>query len=803
MKIPQLVLTVIGCLMLNAADAQAQKSWNPMELWARKHESYSRALPATPAFTSAEIATQEAEATALMTSIEAACKSGVAQFVIPPGNYRFNGLQPTVLAGLQPTQGRFRIIARGVTFWFARPASDATSTTYGLQLRDCSNITIKGLSIDFDPVTWTQGQVTHIDPRTRQLTVSIDPGYPLAVPGDGAVVQFYHANGRFIPRLPSGLFSESHAEVTDPLLRQVTVTLGKGQLADDLNPINHSVWKNHFFVHTGDCVVLPYRTAWAVDLAGCSAVHIEHTGIYDSPGMGILEDGGQGHNVFDHVRIVRRPGTNRLYACCADGIHSRLMAHGPIIENCEISCNGDDIINLHGYFALVVRQTAPNRFVVASYADQKLQPAQSLSFYRFHQVSRISRTPITSVIPDGNSDDTALAAALAKKLHIILPDGPLRTVTVNSPVICNPGTLINTHADQSAGFVIKNCYFHDSLGRCLLLNGACNGIVANNIWRNIQNGACLHMESWYYLEGPFCHDIIMEQNRWDHCAMGVAPQWSGVRGLLYAGMVPAVNYLRNSEPLYNLTFTGNHIDACGGAAICVSNVRNVQITDNVITRSYMASSLMDNWKPAEDYYQDKLRGEVYVAECSGVTIAGNRTLPPGEDQRPMVQVGKGDTQVVVDGGSENSPQLVKRDLYTLSSGTGKLGLTVAANSVVMRPIDTSHHYAWLVTPMQDGSITISSISATTLYLTLSQDTTGTRLIAAPEATSNAGNERWLVTPCGDGAFRLSPATNASLALTLSTSRNGPSADLTVWNDSSAQQWTLTKSNLDYDIDTNR
>jgi hypothetical protein len=229
----------------------------------------------------------------------------------------------------------------------------------------------------------------------------------------------------------------------------------------------------------------------------------------------------------------------------------------------------------------------------------------------------------------------------------------------------------------------------------------------------------------------------------------------------------------------------------------------VQITNNVITRSYMASSLMDNWKPAEDYYQDILRGEVYVAESSGVTIVGNRMVPAGEDQRPMVQIGKGDTQVVVDGSSENSPQLVKRDLYSLSSGTSKLGITVAANSVVMRPIDASHHYAWLVTPMQDGSVTISSISTTTLYLTLSQDATETRLIAAPEAASNAYNERWLITPCGDGAFRLSPATNASLALTLSTSRSGPSADLTVWNDSSAQQWKLTKSNLDPDIDTNR
>ncbi len=790
-------LVVVGLLLLQGKKVCAQKSWNPMELWARKHESYKRNLPMSPTFTPQQIASQRAAGQGLMTAIQDACAAGSAAYTIPPGNYRFDGLHPTILANLHPASGRFRVIARGVTFWFERPPADAASSTYGLELRNCINVTIKGLSIDFDPVSWTQGKIVHIDTVTHQLTVDIDPGYPMAMPQNGTVIQFFHPNGRYIPRFPTGLFIAQHAEVTNPLLRQVAITMDKGDLTDDLSPLNHSVWKYHDFFHTGDCVVLPYRTAWALNVSNCSRVHVEHVGIYDSPGMGILEDGGAGHNVYDHVRIVRRPGTNRLYACCADGIHSRLTEHGPTIENCEISCNGDDIINLHGYFALVVRQEAPNRLVVASYAGQRIQPGQSLSLYKFHQASLIARTTVVSVTTDNVNADNVAARSLADRLHIILPAGPLRTVTTNSSVACRPGTLMNTHTNQAADFIIKNCYFHDSSGRCLLLNGACNGVVTRNIWRNVEYGTCLHMESWYYLEGAFCHDITIEDNRWDDCDMGLTPQWSGVRGLIYAGMVPAGNYLRYSLPLYNITITGNHINGCGGAAICMSNANEVQITGNVIAHPYAAHRLMNAWQPVNDYYQDTLRDAIYLAECSNVIANTNRVLAPSESiAAPVVQTGRGNRNVVVNGESRSYQQTISRDLYSLAPANSDDELAAQGEKVKLKHVNRKQGYPWLVSPHADGTVTFSSISATTVYLVCSSQPGANSVQALASNKIGVQSRRWLLTKCSTGKYRLSPVYDAALALQVSNTASGPVVSLLPWIGTPAQQWTLAKSNLE-------
>ncbi len=790
------VMVLVGLLMLQGRGATAQKSWNSLELWARKHESYHRGLPASPVFTAQQVAAQVSAASGLMAAIQHACRAGAGDYTIPPGNYRFNGLQPTILANLHPASGRFRVIARGVTFWFARPGADASTTTYGLELKNCVNVTIKGLSIDFDPVTWTQGQIVHINTVTHQMTVAIDQGYPLTLPSDGAVIQFFHSNGRYIPRLPSGLFTDEHAEVSNPLLRQVVVTLGKTDLNDDLNPVNHAIWKYHDFFHTGDCVVLPYRTAWALKLAGCDAVHIEHVGIYDSPGMGILEDGGPGHNVYDHVRIVRRPGTNRLYACCADGIHSRLTEHGPTIENCEISCNGDDIVNLHGYFALVVRQAAPDRIVVASYAEQSIRPGDTLSLYRFHRASRLAPTTVVSTSFDDLPADNSAATALAKRLHVILPNGPLHIVRISSPIACKPGTLINSHTNQAAGFVIKNCYFHDSPGRCLLLNGACNGIVTNNAWRNVQNGVCLHMESWYYLEGPFCHDITLEHNRWDHCDMGAPLQWSGVRGLIYAGMVPAGNYLRTGHPLFNLTIVGNHINHCGGAAICISNARDVQVSDNLISHPYVAASMMSNWQAADDYYQDTINGSIYFAECNGVIANRNRVLQPqASSVLPVVQVGRGGLNVLVNGTSRRFQQPITRDVYKLVLEDTGEDLVASGTAVALRHHQFDNEFAWLVTPVSGGAVTFSSISAITVYLACSREGGVVKVSAASGSSSATHNGRWYITKCRSGKYRISPVDYADLALQGNTRGDQPALVLRPWDGATAQQWSFTKTSL--------
>jgi hypothetical protein len=47
-----------------------------------------------------------------------------------------------------------------------------------LQISDASHVTIRDLTIDYDPLPFTQGTIASFDHTTREIIVNVDPGYP-------------------------------------------------------------------------------------------------------------------------------------------------------------------------------------------------------------------------------------------------------------------------------------------------------------------------------------------------------------------------------------------------------------------------------------------------------------------------------------------------------------------------------------------------------------------------------------------------------------------------------------------------
>ena len=78
---------------------------------------------------------------------------GNRRIVVPPGRYRVSpkNRQHLVLHNLQDTQ----IVADGVEMI-------CTETTRALTIRGCTNVTVRGLVIDYDPLPFTQGRITSL-----------------------------------------------------------------------------------------------------------------------------------------------------------------------------------------------------------------------------------------------------------------------------------------------------------------------------------------------------------------------------------------------------------------------------------------------------------------------------------------------------------------------------------------------------------------------------------------------------------------------------------------------------------------
>ena len=80
--------------------------------------------------------------------VDGAVQAGQKKIVVPPGRYRVtpHDRQHLVLANLHDIE----IVADGVEMI-------CTQTTRAVSIANCSNLTLRGLSVDYDPLPYTQG----------------------------------------------------------------------------------------------------------------------------------------------------------------------------------------------------------------------------------------------------------------------------------------------------------------------------------------------------------------------------------------------------------------------------------------------------------------------------------------------------------------------------------------------------------------------------------------------------------------------------------------------------------------------
>ena len=110
--------------------------------------------------------------------IDQEIKAGTQRIVVPPGRYRVTpkNRQHLVLRGLKDVQ----IIADGVEMI-------CTETTRALTITRCTNVTVRGLVIDYDPLPFTQGRITGFSADKKVLRDRAVRG--LSAGRDGAQLQ--------------------------------------------------------------------------------------------------------------------------------------------------------------------------------------------------------------------------------------------------------------------------------------------------------------------------------------------------------------------------------------------------------------------------------------------------------------------------------------------------------------------------------------------------------------------------------------------------------------------------------------
>jgi len=115
--------------------------------------------------------------------------------------------------------------------------------------------------------------------------------------------------------------------------------------------------------------------------------------------------GGEGGNIYNNFRIVRRPGSDRLMVSNAGGFKSSSLGVGPTIVNSEFSFTADDLIDVNNVIGFVYKEISSTEYILLDPTHifmKKVKPSDVLKFYTFKEMNYIASYTVDSISPINN-----------------------------------------------------------------------------------------------------------------------------------------------------------------------------------------------------------------------------------------------------------------------------------------------------------------------------------------------------------------------------------------------------------------
>ena len=521
--------------------------------------------------------------------IRRAGRNGSGMVRIPPGDYRFPGREGILLENLRDIS----LEAEGATFWFS------SEVTAGVHFRNCRNVRLSGLALDMEELPFLQG--TLLDVGDVRLVIRLEEYFVRRFHGqrdqDHFRLMFLDAAG------------EHEVDNLDFIVPRETLSFdAAGNL---LVPVSEPVarhWRYQLRTpRPGDRIVLGMRHEGGMLLVdGCETMCFEAVTVYASPCFAFYESGhGGGGNSYRRCRLIRRPGTDRLLASAADCFHSMNQHCGPLIEACEFSWAMDDLVNIHGYFHVVVEPLAKDELLIVTPFGTDLPDGTELFFFSAPRGVEKCRAVVVSSRETVGSEEEGLRCIkelYKRKFGIELqsfPGGSFCRIRLDRPVDIESGDFACSYGSCGSGAILRNNHLHDCHVRGILLKAADCRIEGNCIERIALNGIILKPE-FFWLEGPMPRNIVIRGNRLNDCAFG----HTAIAAILVmcGCCAPPSDRITPTINTEKITIADNEISNCNaGPAIAVFNSRNPGFQTTGSTALFRIRLRLEIWTSAADW----------------------------------------------------------------------------------------------------------------------------------------------------------------------------------------------------------
>jgi len=491
--------------------------------------------------------------------IDQQLEAGHSRIVVPPGRYRVTprNREHLALRGLKDIQ----IIADGVEMI-------CTETTRALTINRCTNVTLRGLVIDYDPLPFTQGRITGFSADKKIHEIELFDGYPRAEAARAFKYEIFRPDTRTLrcedhyPRKVEALDS-AHLRVTT-----------EGGSANDPEQV-------------GDLIVIgaeytPHGNAGhAVECDHNSNVRLEQIDLFASNCFGFIETHCDG-SIYDRCRIDRRSpesdpvkrASPRLRSLDADAYHSKHAVKGPAYLECTARFMGDDCINICGDYHMIMGSQGKALRVLAKGA-MNIQAGDPVELVLYTGL-RLSDAQAVSIQPDGSirDEERAFLAKQHMDAGLKAARGALTrayTVTLDREVSIPMGGVICSASRMGNGFTVKGCDFGFNRSRGILIK-ASRGEISGNRMEGCWMSAILVSPEYWWLEAGSSSDLKITGNTITACkGIPICVEATGGNG----DIAP-------SGAHQNIVIRNNTVKECAMPGILVTSTRGLSVGSNTL-----------------------------------------------------------------------------------------------------------------------------------------------------------------------------------------------------------------------------
>lgn len=540
----------------------------------------------------------------IQTLISNAIRQKAPEVVIPPGVYKVQPASGGRVHLQVKDASNLTIKAEGVTLLCGK-------RTMAMEFVSCKNVRLQGLTIDYEPLCFTQGEVVRIADDRSWIDVQLDAGYPRE---PFSRIDLIDRVTRFRKRGMPFLWGTKAEMVGESTVRVFRDGIGKAAALGDLASLS-----------TGPD---PGGAPHGLTITASSDMTFEGVTVHSAPGFGIFESAGQGGSTFRRCSVTPGPTptgatSERLLSSSWDAMMTAAVRKGPIVEDCRIEKAGDDSWSVQStdYLVLAVDGT---RAIIASRQPYDVFPQVGERLV----TGLASPEAVVASLRPVNLDEVSLGAGTRDKIKAAKPwevwgvSAKVFEVTAKDSFPFPVGQNLYNPDRQCNGFVFRNNHLHNS-GRILIK--ASDGVIEGNDIKDGHSGVTIAPEYPGAIGGV--RNVVIRNNRFVGTGYFCPAPWSGQAGCVSLSGQGSID----APTFRDIVIEKNYFEDFNGPGIVIVSAAGVRIADNLF-RNVMSETPNPT---GQDLGIDG-GALIWVSRSSDLTITGNRVVRPGAFFRQKV-----------------------------------------------------------------------------------------------------------------------------------------------------------------------